>query len=265
MIRLPSATAVVFDVQRFCVHDGPGIRTTVFFKGCPLRCRWCQNPESLRPEVEPDRSTGAGGEPQAIGRVVSLGALVAEVERDRPFYDASGGGVTLSGGEPMHQPRFARAFVRACHERALAVGLQTAGACAWDDLAPLLDDLQFVHYDLKLVDADRHRRATGARNDRIFANARRLADAGAPVQFRLPVVPGINDSDADLGELAAFLRSIGATRITLLQYHRLGEAKLERAGFPLQPLGIDAARAAASLKAATQRLAAFGLEVHHVD
>ena len=177
--------ALVFNVQRFSVHDGPGIRTTVFFKGCPLRCRWCQNPESLRPAAEvawhSDRCQGSqacgpacpqdaiqldGGVPrldrarcdgcgacadacasrafEVVGRRVGVEELLAEVQRDAPFYESSGGGVTLSGGEATSQAAFVLAFTRRCVEEGLRVGLQTCGATRWETLEELLPSLAFV-------------------------------------------------------------------------------------------------------------------------
>ena len=232
---------LVFDVQRFSVHDGPGIRTTVFFKGCPLRCAWCQNPESLRRE------------PEGVGRWVGVEELLEEVARDRPFY-GDDGGVTLSGGEPTLQLDFLRAFVPRCADAGLSVGLQTCGAYRHDALAPLLPLLDFVYFDLKLMDRAAHKERTGSDNRRIHANARALVEAGANVLFRTPVVPSINDTEPNLAATADFLAELGQERIALLPYHELGEAKLERLGFPIPPLGLTPdpealPRAAAALRA----------------
>lgn len=299
----PEQRAIIFDVQRFSVHDGPGIRTTVFFKGCPLRCCWCQNPESLRPTVEIAfyaeccrnarncaqvcertalRLSGDGERIarelcdacgrcveacafdalRMVGRAVSLSGLIEEVERDRPFYDASGGGVTLSGGEATLQMDFAGAFARRCHEQDLSVGLQTCGAFGWVALAPYLSFFRFVQFDLKLMDPAEHRRMTGADNMTILDNARRLAAADLPVEFRMPVVPGITDTESNLRRVAAFLGEIGAPAIHLLRYHSMGEAKLPRLGYPIQPLGLaDGAVAAESLARAAESLESKGLKV----
>ena len=293
--------ALVFDVQRFSVHDGPGIRTTVFLKGCPLRCRWCQNPESLRrtPEVafHADRCRGVGACRDAcplsavtrdrdridrsrcdgcglcapacphralvaVGRPVTPTELVAEVARDAPFYRASAGGVTLSGGEPMLHAGFVETFLRRCAQREIRVGLQTCGAFQWRDLARLLPLLEFVHFDLKLVDQDLHRELTGADNRGILANARRLAAEYPAGLFRTPVVPGSTDRPDDLRRLAAFLREIGAPRLHLLRYHAMGESKLPRLGNPLPPLSLPPdARGAGHVERAADLLEAEGIEV----
>lgn len=294
--------ALIFDVQRFSVHDGPGIRTTVFFKGCPLRCRWCQNPESLRRSIEiaffAERCRGtrgcarvctrdalnwgdgdrivrercdacgrcadacAFGALQIVGRTVTLERLLAEVERDRRFYESSGGGVTLSGGEPTLQVDFVGAFVRQCYERNLAVGLQTCGAFAWEALAPFLRYLEFVHFDIKLIDPGEHRRMTGVGNETILRNARRLVSTGAPVEFRMPIVPGITDTERNLEQVARFLLDLGKPSLHLLRYHAMGEAKLPRLGYPIEPLGLAKEPAAEeSIVQAAEVLAAKGLRV----
>ncbi len=266
---------LVFDVQRFSVHDGPGIRTTVFFKGCPLRCPWCQNPESLKPHAEiafyADRCRNTGdcsaacvrgavqpgadrivqeqcdacgvcvpacpfGALQKVGRKVSVDDLLREVLRDRPFYDSSGGGVTLSGGEATMQMEFMGAFAHSCRKSGLGVGLQTCGAFRWEAFEPYLRLFEFIHFDLKLLDPQAHRTTIGAENHTILANADRLLEAGSPVLFRMPVIPGHTDTPENLRDVAAFLHQRRVGRIRLLQYHSMGESKLPRVGFPIVPL-----------------------------
>lgn len=294
-------SALVFDIQRFSVHDGPGIRTTVFFKGCPLRCRWCQNPESLRPHPEiafygsrcrragacveacPKGAIRVDGDRflrgrcdacglcvpacpfnawQVVGRLVPVDRLAEEATRDRPFFEASGGGVTLSGGEPTHQMEAMGALARLCRERGVPVGLQTCGAFRWEAFEPHRSLFDFIHYDLKALDPELHRRLTGADNRAILDNARRLVQARAPVLFRMPVVPGLNDTEGNLGKTAVFLREMGVRALHLLRYHRMGESKLEPLGFPLPPLDLaNGGTAAACVERAAERLRAEGLEV----
>ncbi len=309
MVSMPQA--VIFNVQRFSVHDGPGIRTTVFFKGCPLRCRWCQNPESLAPGPElafyaercqatgdclaacphaalrPGSERPGGERPgservvrescdacgecvercpyralRVIGRTVSLEDLVAEVARDRPFYRSSGGGVTLSGGEATLQMDFIVAFAARCQEMGIDVALQTCGAFGWESLAPHLERFELIHFDLKVMDSEVHRRLTGAVNRTILDNARRLAAAGAPVRFRMPVIPEHTDDEPNLRRIAAFLTELGVPRLDLLAYHRMGEVKSARLGWPLPSLGLaDPSRARASLERAAAVLAREGIAV----
>lgn len=181
---------------------------------------------------------------------------------DRPFYDASGGGVTLSGGEPTAQADFLIPFARRCGDAGLDVGLQTCGACAWDTLEALLPALSFVHFDLKLHDDDAHRRHTGSNNRRVLANARRLVEAGAEVLFRRPIVPGFTDAPDDLAATAGFLAALGVSRIHLLRYHGLGDAKLARLNRPRPRLvSAGAARDDSAWHRAVDLLRDEGLEV----
>jgi pyruvate formate lyase activating enzyme len=292
---------IIFDVQRFSIHDGPGIRTTVFFKGCPLRCRWCQNPESLRPQPEvafyADRCRRSGdcrgacpqdaitegddrilrarcdacgrcepacpyGAFRVVGREASVDQLLEEVLRDQPFFQVSGGGVTLSGGEPTLQMKAAGELARRCRERGVPVGLQTCGLFKWESFAPHLAEFSFIHFDLKLMDPVAHQQLTGVDNQVTLANARRLTEAGAVVQFRMPVVPGLTDGETNLDQAAVFVRGLGARGLHLLRYHRMGQGKLPRLGFPLEPLDLeDGAVATEALSRAADRLRRAGLEV----
>ncbi len=268
---------LVFDVQRFSVHDGPGIRTTVFFKGCPLRCRWCQNPEGIfaGPELahRADRCTRCGecaracpehaihlgnghldrsacdvcgacapvcpnGALEVVGCRVSVPMLLQDIRRDLAFFLASGGGVTVSGGEPTVQMAFLGEFVRGLHREQISVGLQTCGAFSWSAFQPILGLFDFIHFDLKLADPSRHEQATGVHNRTIHANAARLVEQRASVTFRMPVVPGINDDPDNIRQTAALLHGWGVPRIRLLRYHGLGESKLARIASPLVPLRL---------------------------
>lgn len=191
-------------------------------------------------------------------------ALVDEVWRDRAFYEASGGGVTASGGEPTFQREFLEAFARASVERGLSVGLQTAGTFSWEALQATLRTFAFIQLDLKVLDRRRHVELTGGDNAVILENARRLVAGGYPVEFRMPVVPGHNDDVDNLERTAAFLGSLGHPRLTLLEYHRLGESRLARLGFPLAPLDILPAQAGPSRARAASHLERLGLEVRSV-
>jgi len=185
-----------------------------------------------------------------------------EVLRDVPFYETSGGGVTLSGGEATLQMDFVGAFVHRCDWHGVRVGLQTCGLFRWEHVAPHLPLFAFIQFDLKLMDAGQHREATGVDHHVILENARRLVAAGAPVMFRMPVVPGITDTDLNLGQLAAFLHELDRPAIHLLRYHAMGEAKLPRLGTPLSPLHLgDDTLAADSLSRAVDVLRRAALEV----
>lgn len=210
-----SLTVSVFDIQRFSIHDGPGIRTTVFLAGCPLRCVWCQNPESFRLDSA-DAMT-----PEAI---------VAEVLKDRDYYAVSGGGLTISGGEPLLRAAEARALLEEARRHGLHTCVQTSGAVPEANLAAVLDVVDLFQFDLKHMNAERHRELTGATNERILRNAAFLVEQRASVQFRMPLVPSVNDSDENLGALSRFLVGLGVQTLELVPYHDLYVAKYATLG-----------------------------------
>ena len=205
----------VFDVQRFCVHDGPGIRTTVFLEGCPLRCAWCQNPEAFR-----------------TGRAAALTPreVLAEVLKDRAYYEASGGGLTVSGGEPLLNCASVRALLEEAKGHGLHTCLQTSGAVPEANLAAVLGLVDLFQLDLKHMDSERHRQLTGAGTERIHRNAAFLLERGANVQFRMPLLPGVNDDEENLEEVADFLGEHGVRALRLVPYQRLYLGKYEALG-----------------------------------
>ncbi len=302
-MRASPPRGVIFDVQRFSVHDGPGIRTTIFLKGCSLRCFWCHNPESIhpRPEIQffPEKCIGCGecvalcthaaraaqdgagivylrencavcgacvetcyaGATALIGREATVEEVMEEVLRDRAFYATSGGGVTLSGGEPALQREFAYAILARCRAEGLHTAIETAANCRWEDLAALLPVTDLVMMDLKHMDPDKHRVVTGVSNRRILENARRLAQTEKPILFRVPVVPTVNDKPEEIGVIAAFVRTlidlraqVGAAAdgrgpapiaLELLPFHKLAADKYRSLGLDyrageLQPLTKEA-------------------------
>lgn len=215
----------VFDLQRFSIHDGPGVRTTVFLRGCPLRCAWCQNPEGL--EVVETKDDWAP-------------AVMREVCADRTYFEVSGGGLTLSGGEPLLDPSRALTLLRAAKREGLHTCVQTCGAVPTSTLLAVLPLVDLFQFDLKHVDEAQHRAWTGAGTARIHANARLLVARGANVQFRMPVLPGINDDPEHLGQLAAFLASLGVHALRLVPYHRHYLAKYEALGRPARLPALEA-------------------------
>ena len=256
------AKACIFNIQRFSTHDGPGIRTTVFFKGCNLRCAWCHNPESLAPnptlEFNPDLCIACGrcaevcpagvhekGRPamhrnQCLGcgrcaRECFAGALtlagkelteeqiMQEILTDRPYYMQSGGGVTFSGGECMLQIDFLENACRMCREYDIHIAIDTAGHVPWHSFERVLPFAPLFLYDLKAMNPGIHRRLTGAENGRILENLERLLGSGARVWIRIPCVPGANDDE--LGKIAEWLQDRPVERVELLAYHRLGSGK----------------------------------------
>lgn len=219
-------TGSLFDIKRFSSHDGPGIRSTVFLTGCPLRCAWCHNPEAF-----------AAGENQT--RQISVPSLIHELERDIPYYDPSGGGITISGGEPLVQSEFVFDLLRACRKRDLHTALDTCGLVAPDLIREAADLTDLFLYDLKAMDSNVHRQWTGAPNGRILDNLGLLHDLGAKAWIRFPVIPGINDHADNIDAMIRFLTSTRFRRISLLPYHRIADGKYHRLGLPDRMAGIN--------------------------
>lgn len=267
-----SRRLAVFDVQRFCFQDGPGIRTTIFTKGCSLRCVWCHNPESLRPDPEllyyADKCLHcglcAGACPSAAhamtpaghalarkkctacgacvetcpGRALELAgtrrdtdSLLADIPRDRAVYAQTGGGVTVSGGEPLLQPEPLAELLAACKERGIHTAVETAGNIPPDHLAAVLPHVDLFLWDFKALSPDLHRRGTGADNALILANLESLfAHFPGPIWIRIPVIPGFNDSEDELRNIARRLSGHRIERIELLPYHDIALSKYHALG-----------------------------------
>lgn len=220
----------IFNIQRYSIHDGPGIRTIVFLKGCYMRCAWCCNPESQHYDIE---TMNENGREKTVGSDVGVGDLMPEILADLPYYRRSGGGVTLSGGEVLAQADFARDLLRACKEAGLHTAIETAGSLPYSEIEKLLPYLDLVLMDIKHMDARKHKEYTGVSNERILSNARTLAESGTPLIIRTPVIPGFNDSESEIRAIAAFAASLpGVEEHHLLPYHRLGSVKYESLGRP---------------------------------
>ena len=234
------AKGVVFDVEHAATKDGPGIRTVVFLKGCPLRCIWCHNPESwsFRPETVDD--TVRGGK-KTYGRERTVADILEEVLRDKAFYDASGGGLTLSGGEPLSQAKFAAALLRAAKEAGVHTAVETCGHLPRAVIEEVCPHVGLWLYDIKGMDGELHRKHTGVDNALILENLRWIDGQGAKVVLRCPMIPGLNDSEANLAKLAALADSLkGVSRIDVEPYSPFGTDKGRQLGLkvyeaPLPP------------------------------
>jgi glycyl-radical enzyme activating protein len=261
-------SAIITNIQNYCIHDGPGIRTTVFFKGCPLACKWCSNPENLsgKPqtgffetlcaqcgrcaEACPNDAIISGDGLYRIDQSLCIAcgrcrdvcwhnALVRYgdtmtvpevwdvVRRDKMFYDASGGGVTVSGGEPLLSASFVRELFDLCHEDHISTCVETCGCASPEAFLEVLPAADYVLFDLKHMDSEVHRKFIGHRNGRILENAVLVVKSDVDVLFRQPLIPGFNDSRSNIDATVRFLKSFGtkATKLEIMPYHRMGENK----------------------------------------
>jgi len=290
------ARGLIFNIQRFSIHDGPGIRTTVFLKGCSLQCFWCHNPEGMRAKIEvqlhPEKCIACdecirlcppharviengvrvlhrnlcdacglctdacfAGAMELTGHTATVDEVMREIAQDRAFYMTSGGGVTLSGGEPVLQSAFALQVLQACKEAGIPTAIETAGNYPWSKLAPLLPYVDLVMMDLKQMDSAKHRWATKVPNERILDTARQLALTDKPILFRIPVIPTVNDQPDEVRATANFvhalidLRANSATNpapitLELLPFHKLAGDKyrsldLDHRAADLEPLSHE--------------------------
>ncbi|MCI8417393.1 MAG: glycyl-radical enzyme activating protein [Lachnospiraceae bacterium] len=255
---------LIFDIKRYAVHDGPGIRTTFFLKGCPLHCKWCQNPESISPAQEViltrAKCIGCGACAKACGKLDSQlmlpredctlcgvcvdacktqarhfagkpmtpGEIIDLAVSDKIFYDTSGGGVTFSGGECLSHPSFMEETLRLCKKAGLHTTIDTCGAVPWETFARILPFADLFLYDLKLMDSARHKAYTGLGNEQILSNVQMLTEAGAKVIIRVPLIPGYTDAPKDIAATGDFIvhkLKNRIQRIELLQYNKLAASK----------------------------------------
>ena len=264
---------LIFDIKRYAINDGPGIRVTLFFKGCPLACAWCHNPESIssRPQklFTAAKCIGCGEcvkacpnqacsltaqgiitDPQRCqlcaacaricptratevsGRTYALPELLAIIEKERPQFDQSGGGVTLSGGEPLLHPQFVSELLDRCGERSIHRTIDTCGYVAGETLLQVARRTDLFLYDLKLIDAERHRQWTGVDNRLILSNLQALAATGARIQMRIPLLPGVNADRDNLDQTAAFIARLEGKKktVNLLPYHAIATHKHAKLG-----------------------------------
>jgi pyruvate formate lyase activating enzyme len=215
---------IIFNIQRFSVKDGPGIRTTVFMKGCPLGCWWCHNPEGM--------SFGLNNiKGKEIGKEWDVPALFEEINKDRIFYDESGGGVTFSGGEPLAQPEFLEAALKKCSEEGIHTVVDTSGYADKDVFKKILPFTKLFLYDLKLIDPTEHHKYTGVTNELILNNLNFLLDNKAKVFVRIPLIPGITATIQNLSGIIDHLNKVGTKPpVHLLTYHKIAEGKYEKFG-----------------------------------
>ncbi len=260
-------SGTVFDIKHYAIHDGPGIRTTVFLKGCPLSCWWCHNPEGLRPKpvviYHAERCISCGRclpacplglqgpqvadctgcaacaavcpteARQLVGRQMTAREVMAEIRKSQLFFDQSGGGVTFSGGEPLLQAEFLLALLKRCRDEEIHTAVETSGCVDTDTLQQVAELTDLLLYDLKHMDPEQHLKYTGVSNELIRRNLRMLADMGASMQLRMPIIPGVNDGEENLLRTAEFILSLpDASELEILPYHSAAEEKYRKLGLP---------------------------------
>lgn len=291
-------TAPIFDIQRFSIHDGPGIRTLIFLKGCPLRCAWCQNPESQAAQpaiafyqercresfccqsacshqaintkgfrINYNKCTVCGDCVDAcaydalkqIGEPLTPERLMEEIRVDKSYF-ANGGGVTLTGGEPTLYPKFVDRFLTLCQQENIHSNLETAGLFDWAKWQPILEKLNLIYFDLKIFDPERFKQIIGENLDQILSNARALVTQHFPVEFRMALVPGYTDSEDNINAAIQFLQSLNQERIHLLDYHNMGEVKIDIIQGDQPRLGLKRC-GAEQLEAVQNRFEEAGIKV----
>lgn len=261
--------AIVTNIQRYSVHDGPGIRTTVFFKGCPLKCMWCHNPETQNFKIGmmydsdkcskcgtcqkncPERAIIVQNETiftdmnkcrlcgrcvdfcincarEIVGKEYSIQELIKEIEKDRIFYEQSGGGVTLSGGEPMVNIDFIEKLINICDEKGISVVVDTCGNVPYENFLRIKDKVQMFLYDLKLANSVSHRKYTGVDNDIIIDNLRRLSKDGARINIRIPLIEGVNTDEENIRETIDIIKGLNIHNVNLLPYHDIAKDKYRK-------------------------------------
>lgn len=222
-------TGRIFDIQRYSIHDGIGIRTIVFLKGCALRCRWCCNPESQNFDIE---TMILNGKEKVYGRDVTVKEVMETVKRDMPYYSRSNGGLTLSGGESLLQIDFARDLLRAAKEMGINTALESMGFAKFEDIEKILPYLDTYLMDIKHMDAKKHKEWTGKENTLMVENAMKIAKSRqCRLIIRVPVIPGFNDTEGELLAIARYAQTLpGVEEIHLLPYHRYGEGKYKGLG-----------------------------------
>lgn len=227
--------SLVFDIRRYSIHDGPGIRTTVFFKGCPLRCRWCHNPESQesgvgRISVRRNLDGKSFESELAVGSWQLAEEVMKEIDKDAMFYEDSGGGVTFSGGEPLMQPEALLELLLVCQEKKYHTAIDTCGHCEPSVLNRVMDLADLWLFDLKIMDDSKHIEYTGVSNELALKNLETLALAGKSIIIRFPFIPGITDGEDNIEAISKLMKKSGLKKIEILPYHSIARDKYRRLG-----------------------------------
>jgi pyruvate formate lyase activating enzyme len=300
MLTAPMKKGIIFDIKKYAIHDGPGIRTTVFFKGCPLRCWWCHNPEGQTSGLElvyrsrrcigcEECTTGCPRKALSLvaqhisinrrncilcgkcsqvcpsdalsiaGKQTSAEEILEEIEKDRTFYDESSGGATFSGGEPFFQPEFLNELLTECKRRGIHTTVDTCGYAQYKIIDKLLGKVDLFLYDIKTMDAKKHKKYTGVSNRQILQNLKRLAENSSNIVVSFPIIAGINDDDQNVTETARFISSLHAIKqVNLLPYHKAGIEKYKNLD---KPYKLDKIKPPSNqkIKSIKEKMEAFGI------
>lgn len=253
----------IFKIKRYALHDGPGIRTTVFLKGCPLSCPWCHNPEGQRPDIETIRKSAgrnkSGHEREPVGWKVTTQELIAEIEKDRIFFDTSGGGVTFSGGEPLMQADFLTELLINCRKIGIHTAVDTSGFAPLEKLKRVAEVTDLFLFDVKVVNPEAHLRLTHCSNQSIIANLKWLDQSGKKVIVRFPLIPGVTDDVANIEAVAELLARLPSLRqVDVLPFHRVGSGKYHRLDRP-DPLAATDPLAPEVVQEVRQQFENYGL------
>lgn len=233
---------IIFNIQHYSIHDGPGIRTSVFFKGCPMNCWWCHNPESQNPLIEEFHNLNSKdklNDRRIIGKKITVDKLYSEIIKDRIFYDESGGGVTFSGGEPLMQNELLISILKKCRENGIHTALDTSGFSSEKIFKSIIGLVDLFLYDIKFIDDGLHKKYTGVSNKQIIENLKTLSKSKKDVFIRIPIIPEITDTDENIRQITNFLKETNTYKnIFLLTYHKIAESKYERFNLNYKLKGI---------------------------
>ncbi len=261
-VWLNNNSGIIFRIKKYALHDGPGIRTTVFFKGCPLNCWWCHNPEGIQMAPQICQPVAGSVKPaETLGIQMTVAEVLATVEKDVIFYDDSGGGVTFSGGEPLMQADFLFALLDACRQHEIHTVLDTSGHASAETFNTAVEKVDGILFDLKFADAAAHKKYTGVSNELILTNFKTAAKSGK-VQVRFPVIPGITDDPENIDQITALAASSGnIERFDLLPFHPTAAAKYDRLGLNHR-MNCAVSLEAEKIDAIKERIAHHGFTVH---
>ncbi|MHA1941667.1 MAG: glycyl-radical enzyme activating protein [Candidatus Hodarchaeales archaeon] len=261
---MSNSSGIIFDVKHFAVHDGPGIRTTIFFKGCPLRCSFCHNPESQNPSPE-EIMNPSSSNMEIVGTLKSVHEIMTEIEKDIIFFDESGGGVTISGGEPLLQVDFLLNILKMCKEFEIHTALDTTGYASVETIKAIDQYVDLYLYDLKFINSTKHEQHTGVSNEKILFNLKYLDKNQKNVNIRIPLIPNLTDTDENILEIGEYVRALSSIKnINLLPYNRFGEQKYHRLNrnFELGKIGQLKTQSDKELNRIKNMLEVLGIKVN---